>query len=397
MLSRRCNFTLVVLCLLLSSCSPNPANAAGDSASVDQAVQTQLAGQINPTQTQPETLPTQTSQPNSNITNNPISTGSPSDLAGLIFSGGELQQIQLDGSVKTLYPKQIEALSPDLNLGLTNSNGDFWLVKLDTQSITRLTMTENRVECCGTWWNNHPDKILFLSNTLGGNTGVATSGYLTVIKQDGTGYLVLDPDHPSSGVPAVSPDGVWIAYGYGETAWLFGGELGPQKINPVDYGLASLKGQTISMPAWSPDGRYLAWRWQSVLNSGSKVGVLILDLVEKSYRLGTLFSAETGVPELKLTWSPDGKWLAYSKTSSAQEESGTYLIQADSANLAEIKITNPRILPQLWSPDGTKLVLVANQEPELGSLFYLFDLANRQVSRIGLEQYLAGSTLTWIK
>jgi hypothetical protein len=396
MLLKRCGFALVLLCILLSACSPNPAKAAGDSSAVDQAVKTQLAGQINPTQIQPETLSTQTLQPNLNITNNPISTGSASDLAGLIFSGGELQHIQLDGSIKTLYPKQIEALSPDSKLGLTNSNGDFWLAHLDTQSITRLTMTENRVECCATWWNNHPEKILFLSNTLRGNTGVATSGYITVIKQDGSGYLVLDPDHPSTGVPAVSPDGVWIAYGYGETAWLFGGELGPQKIDPVEYGLVSLKGQSISMPAWSPDGRYLAWRWQSDLNSGSKVGVLILDLVEKSYRLGTLFSVDAGIPELSLTWSPDGKWLAYTKTSSNPDESGTYLIQADTANLDEIKITYSGILPQLWSPDGAELVLLANQAPELGT-FYLFDLANRQVRRIGLEQYLAGSTLAWFK
>ncbi len=388
MSARRILFLLITGSLVIAACSPLADNLPIELPSVDQAVQTQLAKIPSAT-----SLPLPTAQIPT-FSNPTPSSGSAELLDGLIFAGGELQQVQPDGSVNTLYSGQIEAISPDKNLGLINSNGDLWLAQFNPQSISRLTMTEQRVECCATWWNNHPQKILFLSNNLGGNTGVATSGYLTVIKQDGTGYQVLDPDHPSSGVPAVSPDGVWIAYGYGPTAWLFGGELGPQKIDPAEYGLVSLKGQSISMPAWSPDGRHLAWRWQSDLNSGSKVGVLILDLLGLTYQLGALFPSTEDFSDLSFSWSPDGRWLAYRKSSSQSEENGTYLIDTTTSNLTESRISGPGVHPEIWSPDGQRLVLLGDQTP-LMSIFYLYEVSSQSLKQIGLERYQAGTTLAW--
>ena len=313
---------------------------------------------------------------------------------GIIFNGSELYQIQKDGSVLSLQSLPVSALSPDRQYSLTNTNGDFWLTNRATSNLVRLTMTENRVECCATWWTNHPDKILFLSNALGGNPGIATNGYLTVIKQDGTGYLVLDPDHPSSGIPAVSPDGVWIAYGQGEVGWLFGGELGPQKVDPVDYGLVSLKGQSISYPAWSADGRFTAWKWQSDLNSGSKVGVLVLDMVNKTYQLAPLFSPDNVNLPLNIKWSPDGKYLAYSKSTTDKSTSGTYLISYDDKNLSEVQISNSKLVPAMWSKDSQKIALLGIQPPEDAS-FWLYQPTSKVLSRVGLDQYSALEIIAW--
>ncbi len=387
---------LTLMVFTICGCTPSAPQWPTLQVAVDEAVQTQMADIPAPTRPQPTIAPSSTPYP---IQTLPISTLqkpiSPGLLSGLVFRNGYLMQVQPDGTAVMLTDKLAEVLSPDQKYALANSNGDFWLINLLDSKLTRLTMTENRVECCAVWWTGHTDKILFLSNGLGGNNGVATNGYLSVIKQDGTGYRVLDPDHPSSGVPAVSPDGTWIAYGHGDSAWLFGGELGPQKIDPAEYGLDNLKGQTISYPAWSPDGRYLAWSWHSELNSGRKAAVLILDMQQKTHRMGSPFTSSGVDPDLAFKWSPDGSWLAYMKDSTNPGESGAYLIRMDSPLLQEIQISSiAGLIPGAWHPDSKQLVLLGTQPPATFE-FWLLDVSDGSLSRVGLEQYQAALILSW--
>ena len=244
----------IIFAIFLGGCTPaTPAWPTTDPA-IDQAVATQVAQQTQTAAVVETASPVVSAQPLQPVTTE-LSPAPASLLAGLVVSADTTFQFQADGTQKKFSTYQIEAVSPDLSHGLTNSNGDLWLQSFADQKYVRLTMTETRVECCMVWWVNHPEKILFLSNTLGGNNGVANHGYLTVVKQDGTGYQVLDPDHPSTGTPAVSSDGTWIAYGSGASGWIFGGELGPQEVRPADYGLQSAG--TLSNPVWSPDGDHL--------------------------------------------------------------------------------------------------------------------------------------------
>jgi Tol biopolymer transport system component len=390
----------IILSLLLAAgligCSPTmPAWPTADSSAVDQAVQTQMADQKPaPTNTAiPEqaTAPIPSSSPQVPVNLTP-SAGI--GLAGLVFGGGDLRQIQTDGTEKLLYERPVDVVSPDLQIALTNSNADYWMYTLATRNLQRLTMTETRTECCAVWWTNHPNKILFLSNILGGNSGLSTQGYLTMVKQDGTGYLVLDSDHPSTGEPAPSPDGTWIAYGFGDTGWLFGGEQDPQKIDPVDYGLASLKGQTISNPAWSPDGKKLAWAWQSNLNSGSKAGILILDMEKKSYQLGKLFLIDGLVFYPQIRWSPDGAWLAYYIEPKDANVSGTYVMRTDGSMDSDIRISGKSVAPGAWSPDGKWLALIGDVEaPSVG--IYLAHTGDWQLTYMGFGQSMPHKIFGW--
>jgi Tol biopolymer transport system component len=394
-MTHRILFILPLSTLLASACTPTTSQWPTEIVSVDQAVQTQLADKATPPSIAVPASPTTESQPELQATVTINQTSLPArTLAGLIFSGGDLRQVQADGSVSLLYGKPVDVLSPDRQYTLVISNADLWLTTLSSGNIARLTLTETNTECCATWWTGHADKLLFLSNGLGKNNGTGTQGYLTMVKQDGTGYRVLDPDHPSAGTPAVSPDGTWIAYGYGESGWLFGGELGPQQVNPSDYGLVSIKGQTISYPSWSPDGRYLAWAWQSDLNSGSKLGVLVVDMEQKTYRLGSLFTTTSAVNDLQFRWSPDGKWLAYQKEISEPEKSGTYLIRMDSPDLAEIQVPGASLVPQVWDSDSRQLILLGSKTPDLG-VIYLLDASTWQLTRMGFEQYLPTRVFAW--
>lgn len=394
--SRRTVLPIIILTLALSGCNPQTPEWPTPELSVDQAVQTQISNlpaataTLEPTQTSPAAQPENTLT----ITTNPDPLP-PGTLAGLLFGGPDLRQVQPDGSELVIYDKPVEVVSPDNQYTLVNSNGDFWLTTLATKQLARLNMTETRVECCAAWWVNHPDKILFLSNGLGGNNGIATNGYVTMVKQDGTGYRVLDSEHPTSGPPSVSPDGTWIAYGNGEVGWLFGGELGPQQVNPVDYGLVSIKGQTIAYPSWSPDGKYTVWAWQSHLNSGNKIGVLVLDMEQKTYRLGKLFSSSsqsTFNPIFR--WSPDGNWLAYYVETSDPEESGTHLIQMDKTDLLDVLAAPKSILPGAWNKNSHQLALISTEAPNSGVL-WLLDTEQWVLNRMGFEQAMASKIFAW--
>ncbi len=147
--------------------------------------------------------------------------------------------------------------------------------------------------------------------------------------------------------PRYSPDGKWIAFisdlsGREEiyTVAVAGGE--PQKITDLDalkFGFS-----------WSPSSKELAF-----ISSDNKLRKYSLDS-HQTAELAASKYGNIGTP----VWSPDGKWIAYSKADLTRN-SDIYLIP--SAGGEEHKMTfdsfnelNPR-----FSPDGRKLFFVRNE------------------------------------
>jgi Tol biopolymer transport system component len=293
-------------------------------------------------------------------TPNPVSA-SASELSGLILNGvngGELGIIQPDGSLKSILNRQITNVSPDLEQGIEENNGDLWLYNLKTSSLLRLTMTDDREEGLSAWWPNHLENILFTSRV---KNQPADVHYLSTIRSDGTNYRVLDQDHPITGWPVPSPDGVWVAYSSNGLGWLWGGEAGPQQVDPASYGLSSPKGQSIFNPTWSPDASKLAWTWTSLLNVGERMGIVVFDLEKKTYQISHLFAPLTEEePGAAALWSPDGQWLAYQINSSEPAESGTWLMSMNGSG-QEIHMTGDGYRPVAWKPDSTQLVIYQQQ------------------------------------
>ena len=96
-----------------------------------------------------------------------------------------------------------------------------------------LTHTPERQECCFQWWPGRFDIVLFQSMPVEAEETPGTGGYLTAVGIDGQGYHILDPEHPfGAGQFAPSPDGQTIAYGDGQTSWLYQ-QGGSQVFNPA--------------------------------------------------------------------------------------------------------------------------------------------------------------------
>jgi tricorn protease len=152
--------------------------------------------------------------------------------------------------------------------------------------------------------------------------------------------------------PRYSPDGKWIAFisdmsGREEiyTVPVSGGE--PQKVTDLDtlkFGFS-----------WSPNSKELAF-----VSSDNKLRKYSLDS-HQTAELATSRYGNIGNP----VWSPDGKWIAYSKADQTRN-TDVYLIS--SAGGEEHKMTfesfnelNPR-----FSPDGRKLFFVRNEGTGFG-------------------------------
>jgi dipeptidyl aminopeptidase/acylaminoacyl peptidase len=128
--------------------------------------------------------------------------------------------------------------------------------------------------------------------------------------------------------------------------------------------------------AWSPDGKQLAF----ISNRSSCFDVYILDLETRQERL----ACALGHPAWKVTWSPDGRWLAVTAETTGSDY-GIYLIKLVSKvsrpstrERPNIFDTNLNAKDPCWSKDSKKLAFCATHDE-----FYqigVFDVASRQIN-----------------
>lgn len=126
-------------------------------------------------------------------------------------------------------------------------------------------------------------------------------------------------------------------------------------------------------PAWSPDGRKLAY--VSFENGRS---VIYVQTVESGARLQVAaFTGINGAP----AWSPDGRFLAAALSKDGNPE--IYIISLDSQNLRRITRNYAIDTEPAWSPDGRSIVFTSDRggRPQI----YRYDIASAAVSRLTFD------------
>jgi hypothetical protein len=154
----------------------------------------------------------------------------------------------------------------------------------------------------------------------------------------------------------------------------------------VDTGASVLLEESpgpLTSPAWSPDGRALAFgrlvpegkghsHFEVVIQDGPEHQRVILKRPHDDFN-----EVVADLPGLSLAWSPDSRYLA---VPSYQQTLDLSIVRVDNGRV--VKVIEDAYLPA-WSPDGTKLAFVRGVEQQ--SLHYLDNhfASTRQLARIG--------------
>ena len=117
-------------------------------------------------------------------------------------------------------------------------------------------------------------------------------------------------------------------------------------------------------PAWSPDGRRLAF---VVGRGGPKTEIYVVNSDGSGQQRLTRTRGLEGSP----VWSPDGRKLAFLRIGN-REHHGLYVINADGSG--ERKLTDEALWAGLsapdWSPDGRKILFVSTRDGPPGCDFW---------------------------
>jgi len=195
--------------------------------------------------------------------------------------------------------------------------------------------------------------------------------------------------------PAFSPDGNQIAFAWnGEKGKNF--DIYVKLVNTATPPLRLTSNAADDLyPAWSPDGHQIAF----VRQSGSGISIFLVPALggpERKLYSGT--SAFISLYEYgnALSWSPDGKYLAFSGQLSPQEPNSIFLLSLE--NLEKRQITTPPVgsigdSTPAFSPDGKVLAFVrgtSSRDVEI----YVMPAAGGEPKRLTFD-HRSGRSLAW--
>jgi Tol biopolymer transport system component len=239
-----------------------------------------------------------------------------------------------------------------------NDKYDIYVMHGDGSGQIRLT---NGQEGHSPTWSPDGTRIAFVSKRVG-------KGNIYVMSADGSGLtnLTISPSPRAlvecehtlwkhcdqiSRSPAWSPDGRHIAFSAGDE----GDEGEIYVMNADGSGLTPLTNTSAhhnDTPAWSPDGQRIAF------SSGAEGKEDIYVMNADGSDLTNL--TNTTAQEASPTWSPDGTRIAF--VSNRDGNFDIYMMNADGSGLTQLTNSPARDLFPAWSPDGRRIAFASDRE-----------------------------------
>lgn len=306
-----------------------------------------------------------------------------SPLAGLRYQELEGPLFELD---RAGNPFQIEAptsitFSPDRTRGIIFKNNDLFILELATGQETNLTNTPDFVEIQFQWVPS--GRIFFTGVAEGAPSGPGVTGGLYVINPDGTGFTAIDEETNVANF-SVSPDGRFVAYGFGPTTYITDVELLQRGIfDPTTFGLSTVPGLGLSSPAWSPDGQKIAWMMQGQFEGKDQIAVGLFDLATNTYQILHPYQI-LGMDGFlgPVIWSPTGEWLAVTTFDGDPARNGIWVISANDPNQTTEFFLGTYSVRPVWHPDGQQLLFTQYQPEEQVSRVLKFQIPTLSIESI---------------
>ncbi len=191
---------------------------------------------------------------------------------------------------------------------------------------------------------------------------------ILVMDYDGAGLKQITSNGTINVSPAWSPDGkhlAFISYRQGNPhLYIYNGEDG-SLLDSTPEG-----SELCVAPDWSPDGRSIAF---SSSNQGDS-DIYILDVARKGSRRITFSRGSDTSP----AWSPSGREIAFTSDRSGSPQ--VYVMDAQGANLRRLTGNGSYNDSSAWSPSGDRIAYVSRIEGRFDIL--LHDIASGAVSRL---------------
>lgn len=186
-------------------------------------------------------------------------------------------------------------------------------------------------------------KLIFEGWGLSDWTGLAPNYDIWIVNPDGTGLENLTDAPGYEGNPAWSPDGRRIAYDSNlhgnDDIFVMNGDGTRQRR------LTSGKASEL-WPTWSPDGRRIAY------GRGSELWIMEADGSNKR----KVFSSK-GEKVMISDWSPNGRWIAFTIGSHPHASDwDIFLIHPDGSGFKAFISTKADEGSLAWSPDGKRVL-----------------------------------------
>lgn len=164
------------------------------------------------------------------------------------------------------------------------------------------------------------------------------------------GRTIYDGKDGQATFPAWSPDGKEIAFGFGS---YFTGHAKPAVLEIVKADGSGLRTLTdgpgnAGFPSWSPDGKRIVYRV-----AGSEQGLRILNLTDG--KVVTLTTEYDNFP----AWSPKGDLIEF--TSFRDGDFEIYTVKPDGSGVQRLTHTRGNDAHGVWSPDGEWIVFSSSR------------------------------------
>ncbi|HWQ83163.1 MAG TPA: hypothetical protein VN363_01275, partial [Anaerolineales bacterium] len=265
-------------------------------------------------------------------------------------AGLELATFGAYGDLQVLSTRPFAALSPDGTQIAYVEGDDIWLEPVDQSTPpANLTNSPEIIDSNIQWWPARPGWLVSLYQPV---EDMGYSAFIAMLRTDGSEFVPLEDEARSMSVPALSPDGVTIAYDlFGQPALLNvdTGEMNDPGLNVPEHPV-----QAMGFPAWNADGSQVVFK---LYDKEGWIGTGAYTLADSSWKLINEYIINGGTePWAQSAFSPDGRWLALVNQSDPAvggfRGPALWVLPLEGGEAILIGAgSNP-----MWSPDSTRLV-----------------------------------------